>query len=508
MRPEGHAGRGEAAAPPNDEEDSDRDREPESLPFDQYQRYRLVADLVRSVARPGERLRVLDLGGRTGVLRRFLPQHDVVLVDVEASQEPGLVLGDGSALPFADRAFDVLVACDTLEHVPVAGRAAFVAETARVARRYVVLAGPYRTERVAEAEQRLREFLRSKLGLAHRYLDEHATHGLPDLDATAGAFERLGARTARVGHGNLDRWLALLCLSMYMDEDRHLRAIARRMYRFYNRALYPSDTAPPVYRHALVAALAGAPLPALSSLFSPPVALPMSLEPFAGLVAELAAFDREQDVYRRERERLEGIVAGLARDLEGHRRAKADLEVDLAGHRESLAEARERIERQDDEIERLGASLDSERARSQRLEHEVASQRLIGEDVARDLEGHRRAAAALERDLAGHRALLEEVRRDLAGHAGLARELERELHAARSHAAAVEQELARVRAEARAIEAEAIRANEAASATNERLVASRAEVVALRDEIERMLAELRSRRANLSRALKPRRPLY
>jgi len=87
----------------------------ERLPFDQYQRYRLVADLVERLAEASdEPLRVLDVGGRTALLREFLPNVRVELVDMEASEVEGLVLGDGSALPFATESFDVVCAFDTL----------------------------------------------------------------------------------------------------------------------------------------------------------------------------------------------------------------------------------------------------------------------------------------------------------------------------------------------------------------------------------------------------------
>ena len=105
--------------------------DPLDLPFDQYQRYRLIADLLELWPRKGRArpLRVLDVGGRTALLRPFLPGAEITLVDVEASQESGLVLGTGSALPFQDGAFDVVCAFDTLEHVPPAGRSDFVRAT-------------------------------------------------------------------------------------------------------------------------------------------------------------------------------------------------------------------------------------------------------------------------------------------------------------------------------------------------------------------------------------------
>ena len=113
------------------------------LPFDQYQRYELVRALLENVRQPGESLDVLDVGGRTALLRQFLTQDRVHLVDVEPSDADGLILGSGARLPFADDSFDLVAAFDTLEHVPPPLRDDFVAECARVSRRYVMLAGPY-----------------------------------------------------------------------------------------------------------------------------------------------------------------------------------------------------------------------------------------------------------------------------------------------------------------------------------------------------------------------------
>ena len=60
------------------------------LPFDQYQRYELVRALLESVRADGERFRILDVGGRTALLREFLPLDQVELVDVVPSAVEGL----------------------------------------------------------------------------------------------------------------------------------------------------------------------------------------------------------------------------------------------------------------------------------------------------------------------------------------------------------------------------------------------------------------------------------
>src|SRR5215470_10312448 len=76
------------------------------LPFDQYQRYRLVADLLRGAL--GERpVTVLEVGG--GVQSRllsFLPSAHIVMVDVElgaAAPSVQWVQADARGrLPFRD----------------------------------------------------------------------------------------------------------------------------------------------------------------------------------------------------------------------------------------------------------------------------------------------------------------------------------------------------------------------------------------------------------------------
>ncbi len=343
--------------------------DPTSLPFDQYQRYRLVSDLVDRFR--GERgsgaLDILDVGGRTALVRQFLPQDRVVLVDMERSDEPGLILGDGSALPFRSRSFDVVAAFDTLEHVPPARRTAFVAECARVSKGWIFLAGPYRAPEVDEAEELLQGFLAQKLGLEHRYLEEHRTNGLPERSTVEEELRAAGWRVASIGHGNLERWLALMCMEMYMDADPLLRPIAARFFRFYNRTLYASDHAAPVYRHVVCAALGDAPLPSVETLaeelLAPGVAPRGATRAIAELAAELCAFDREQNVWRQELARLEGIIAERAAELEACR-------ARIEGRRRELES--ERAERT---LEREAAARMESELRAAIAEHQHAHER-------------------------------------------------------------------------------------------------------------------------------------
>jgi len=394
------------------------------LPFDQYQRYRLVADLVAEI-RPQDRpLSVLDVGGRTALLRSFLPDDRIVLVDLESSDEPGLVLGDGAALPFRDGAFDLVTAFDTLEHVPSALRAAFVNECARVSRSWVFLAGPYGAPEVDEAEERLRDFLREKLSLEHRYLEEHRRNGLPDREQVQAWLAASGAHTRSFGHGNLDRWLVLMCLEMYMDHDPGLRPIAARFFRFYNERLFASDHRAPVYRHALAAAFGESPLPRGDWLQEPAAAPEGSVSAVTDLAVELLAFDRERDVWQVEFERLRGEVAAARDDVAGHKARLADTQADLEEHRNSLAdlgreldEARARHEHEISEHERTAAGLAAEadalRAHQGGLEGQLRETQAGAEAIQAELLAARMDIEGLVRDLAAAEGTIAELRREL-----------------------------------------------------------------------------------------------
>ncbi|HRV80044.1 MAG: methyltransferase domain-containing protein [Planctomycetes bacterium] len=305
------------------------------LPFDQYQRYRLVADLIEQI--PGSaQLRILDVGGRTALLREFLPEHRVQLVDVESSDVTGLILGSGAALPFADQAFDVVCAFDTLEHVPVELRDAFVRECGRVARRFVFLAGPYEDPDVVRSEELLQAFLASKVGEPHRYLNEHRVLGLPDRQRVESLLREQGAEVHSIGHGRLDRWLLAMCLELYVESDPLLRPLGKPFYAFYNQMIYPRDHGAKVYRHVVVAVLDGSPMPKVESVLEHGEIPPQTEALLAKFAQDLLQVDREGRLWKPEYARLEGIIASLVKDLQEHKATLASTDADLAAHRATV----------------------------------------------------------------------------------------------------------------------------------------------------------------------------
>jgi hypothetical protein len=88
--------------------------------------------------------RVLDVGGTPEIWalspvkpRVVFLNHPRARADIEG--KPAIIFGDGTALPFPDRAFDIVFSNSVIEHVGGADvQARFAAEIARVARAYWV----------------------------------------------------------------------------------------------------------------------------------------------------------------------------------------------------------------------------------------------------------------------------------------------------------------------------------------------------------------------------------
>ena len=421
------------------------------LPFDQYQRYKLVADLVERVRTGKQPLRILDVGGRTALLRKFLPNDRVELVDVEASDEKDLVLGSGGALPFLDNSFDVVAAFDTLEHVPPEFREDFVRECARVAECHVILAGPYRTPEVDEAEEILVGFMADKLGVKHRYLAEHREYGLPVRAQTEQWLGDAGGRVMSVGHANLDRWLVLMCLELYLDNDPLLRDLAQRFFAFYNRSMYSSDHGDAVYRHAVVASLGDSREPSIEGLFDGPRAPEGATQALLAMGLEVIAFDGEKDAWKPEIKRLEKVIHGLEKNLTGHQKRLADTTEDLSEHKSTLTDERsqrtqeaaeqasiihgleknltghqKRLADTTEDLSEHKSTLTDER--SQRAQ-EAAEQASIIKSQGEDLAGHQEALAELEPELAAQVKVSKELAQDLKGHRAQLIELKADIEA-------------------------------------------------------------------------------
>ena len=136
-----------------------------------YFRLKTLADRLLDLF-PVSKFSVLDVGGGEGMLSLFIPRADYVLA------EPGINGLSGTALPFEDKSFDVIVACHVLEHVQVEDREQFLDQLCSKARKYVVILNPFYEPKCYVEEQ-----LKIIVELTNaQWAKEHLNCGLPKLE--------------------------------------------------------------------------------------------------------------------------------------------------------------------------------------------------------------------------------------------------------------------------------------------------------------------------------------
>ncbi len=226
------------------------------LPFDQYSRYRIIADALDVVRRLfGGRLRVLDVGGYFRTRRQiellpaqaFLPADDVTVLDRPDCVLPGYIQGDGRGLAFADRSFDFVISCDTLEHVPAEDRSAFWQELLRVARYGVLLIAPAKSPQSEAAEQLVASFIQAELGQDQPQLAEHRAYGLPDPLPIKQFLGELGLRHQSIPSGNMNAWV-LMMIARHTKPICYDEEFGEQLDSYYTRFLSTADRSEPAYR--------------------------------------------------------------------------------------------------------------------------------------------------------------------------------------------------------------------------------------------------------------------
>jgi len=226
-----------------------------NLPFDQHQRYRIVADAIERLREDSGPLQILDVGGAEGIILTFLSEDRVTILDqADVEGVPGFVKGDATALPFEDESFDYVASVDVYEHIEPTSRKGYLSELRRVARRGVLLAAPFDSDVVRGAERVASEFHRSVHLRENVWLKEHAENGLPQLDGTRTFFEAYGDLVSVLPNGYLPHWLAMMCLTFYRSKfEGGPGGVFDRVNAFYNEYMYGLDNTEPCYRYLLVA---------------------------------------------------------------------------------------------------------------------------------------------------------------------------------------------------------------------------------------------------------------
>ncbi len=309
------------------------------LPVDQYQRYRIAADAVNALREGRRGMKILEVGGYPPRLGHFLPDDQVLVTDTVEAEEPGYMRADAMSLPFGDKSFDGAISLDVLEHIPPEEREGFIAEVARVAGSFLVIAAPFDDGNgiISGAEEAIFEFVRENHDYEHEYLQQHIRYGLPGIEDTIKYFHKEGWHIHTLGNGYFPHWLSMILLEYTSEIDSKLEIIRDKLREYMNYHFYTHDNREPAYRHAIVASRAGfsesqrAGLHKIASPDPPAKWPPME---YVHTLVEMARLDTQR--------RLEGKIEGLEHDLAAreeeirHLKAYVSELEDFAGKVKSL----------------------------------------------------------------------------------------------------------------------------------------------------------------------------
>ena len=224
-----------------------------SFPFDQYQRYRLCAEVLERLGLCTAETEILEVGGHPGIGERFFAPSTLFIVDLLAEKKDRWVRANALSLPFADRSFKVVVSVDLLEHLLPEERNTAINELARVSAELVLISAPFQYKLARQAERLVFDFIKEWLGWEHLYLKEHLEIASPSLFETESELVKLGFDTIIIPNGKLENWIVMMLCYYFFEGIPAGDKIRDELTRFYNQNFFWKDLSEPAYRHLIVA---------------------------------------------------------------------------------------------------------------------------------------------------------------------------------------------------------------------------------------------------------------
>lgn len=222
------------------------------LSFDLFGRYETIRAIIDNNRNDGQRFRVLDVGGRGNLLKRFLASDDVFFLDpLLDSDAENFIKADGCQTGLRDEEFDWVTSADVFEHIPQHKREIFVEENLRIAKQGVILVAPFDCPDVTQAELNANDIHKSLHGGADDiWLKEHIENKLPNPIEFEALLRRKGYRFQKLQNNGLFFWQSLLSYYFIVTGNNDLEAVKKKeeFNYFYNTEIYPHDNQGPSYR--------------------------------------------------------------------------------------------------------------------------------------------------------------------------------------------------------------------------------------------------------------------
>lgn len=233
----------------------------QSLPFDLYSRNAITGRVVQALAKKHGRLKILEAGGRGGLMYKFMPDQDMLVLDIREPEtifdkalfkNKKYIVGSVLDMPVDDHAVDLTVSMEMLEHLAPMERPKAIQEMLRVSKLGVIVGFPQDSPENDQAERQLNQYFQALTGEEHPWLLEHiANRPLPQPREIENVFHEAGLKFVSLSSNNTLLWTFM----QYLIFTTHrFETDIRPAFKFYNQHLAElGDNAEPAYRKVYIA---------------------------------------------------------------------------------------------------------------------------------------------------------------------------------------------------------------------------------------------------------------
>jgi len=224
------------------------------VPFDQYQRYKNAADLINLIREDNKAFSILEVGANEHKnLEKFLVTDKITYLDIivpeELKSDPSYIEGDATNMPIETDTFDLVIALDVFEHISPLLRQNFISELMRVSKHGFILAAPFNTTGVENAEIRANKYFETMYGFNYQWLEEHRQNGLPEAGQLIDFLNEKQWPYLHFTHGRVDIWEKMIKIHFLATGRSSLYSYRESIDDYYNTNIYQNDFNGPCYRN-------------------------------------------------------------------------------------------------------------------------------------------------------------------------------------------------------------------------------------------------------------------
>lgn len=227
---------------------------------DVFSRYFVIKEIIKKLYGK-QAINVLDVGGKENSLWAMVADeglpYDLTVIDIlpadARTEHYKYIQHDATAMPFAENAYEVVISTDALEHIPDAKKEAIIAECLRVAKDYVIIAAPFNSQLVDQAEHIANDYFKSFSGNDHLWLSEHFVYHKPEKKQIEKIIKQERLPYLDIQVGNLQNWLLMVLSHFYAVKIGYEPDVLQSLTVYFNKNFFQmGEFSEPGYRDVYI----------------------------------------------------------------------------------------------------------------------------------------------------------------------------------------------------------------------------------------------------------------